>query len=31
MQIIKRGYVSDGGGHIHIVIPTIKKLKRFNL
>lgn len=31
MQIIKRGYAPDGGGHIHIVIPTIKKLKRVNL
>ena len=31
MQITKRGYAPDGGGHVHIVIPTIRKLKAINL
>ena len=31
MHIVKRGYLPEGGGRIHIVIPTIKKLKKVNL
>ena len=31
MQILKRGYAPEGGGHVHIVIPTIRKLKAINL
>lgn len=31
MKIISRGYLPDGGGHIHIVIPAIRKLAKINL
>jgi RNA 3'-terminal phosphate cyclase len=31
MKIIKRGFLPNGGGHVHIVIPTIRKLKKINL
>ena len=31
MEIIKRGYEPEGGGHIHITIPTIKKLRNICL
>lgn len=31
MKIVKRGYLPLGGGHVHIVIPAIRKLNRVNL
>ena len=31
MKIIKRGYLPEAGGEIHIVIPSIRKLKQLNL
>jgi RNA 3'-terminal phosphate cyclase-like protein len=31
MKIISRGYLPNGGGHVHIVIPSIRKFNRINL
>ena len=31
MQIIARGYLPQGGGHVRIIIPTIKKYCAVNL
>lgn len=31
MKIISRGYLPNGGGHIHIVIPSIRKFNKINL
>jgi len=31
MKIVKRGYLPEGGGEVHIVIPTIRKLKQVNI
>ena len=31
IKIIKRGYLPEGGGEVHVTIPTIRKLKRVNL
>lgn len=31
MKVISRGYLPDGGGHVHVVIPAIRKLNRVNL
>ena len=31
MRVVKRGYLPHGGGHVHIVIPTIRKFQKINL
>lgn len=31
MKIVSRGYLPEGGGHVHIVIPAIRKFKKVNL
>ena len=31
MKIVKRGYLPEGGGEVHITIPAIRKLKKVNL
>jgi RNA 3'-terminal phosphate cyclase-like protein len=31
MKIVKRGYLPEGGGHVHIIIPAIRKFNKFNL
>jgi RNA 3'-terminal phosphate cyclase-like protein len=31
MKIISRGYLPNGGGHVHIVIPSIRRFNRINL
>ena len=31
MNIISRGYLPQGGGHIRVVIPTIRKFTSINL
>lgn len=31
MKIIKRGYLPEGGGQVHIIIPSIRKFNKVNL
>jgi len=31
MKIVSRGYLPLGGGHVHIVIPAVRKYCRINL
>lgn len=31
MKIVSRGYLPNGGGHVHIVIPAIRKFNKINL
>jgi RNA 3'-terminal phosphate cyclase len=31
MKIVKRGYLPEGGGHVHIIIPAIRKFSKINL
>jgi hypothetical protein len=31
MKIVKRGYLPNAGGEVHIVIPAIRKLKQINI
>ena len=31
MKIVKRGYLPEAGGLVHVVIPTIRKLKQVNI
>lgn len=31
IKIIKRGYLPDGGGLVHLTIPTVRKLKKVNI
>lgn len=31
MKIISRGYLPEGGGHVHIIIPSIRKFNKVNL
>lgn len=31
MRIIKRGYLPEGGGHVHVVIPSVRKFTKINL
>jgi len=31
MKIVKRGYLPEAGGEVHIVVPTIRKLKQVNI
>lgn len=31
IKIVKRGYLPEGGGLVHVTIPTVRKLKKINL
>lgn len=31
IKIIKRGYLPEGGGLVHLTIPTVRKLKKVNI
>jgi len=31
MKIISRGYLPEGGGHVLVVVPSIRKLNKINL
>ena len=31
MKIVKRGYLPSGGGHVHIIIPAVRKFSKTNL
>lgn len=31
MKIVKRGYLPNGGGHVHIIIPAVRKFNKINL
>jgi RNA 3'-terminal phosphate cyclase len=31
MKVLSRGYYPNGGGDVHVIIPSIKNLKQVNL
>ncbi len=31
MKILKRGYLPEGGGHVQVIIPSVRKLGKVNL
>lgn len=31
MRILKRGYLPEAGGHVHVVIPSVRKFPKINL
>lgn len=31
MKVLNRGYIPNGGGDVHVIIPSIRNLKQVNI